>query len=67
MIPLNEYLKNPCGTLSIPYWKNKNIITPEHIKVVHQIDYSAEDFSAAPSCLLCLPVTLKSLCRAQII
>lgn len=45
MIPLNEYLKNPCGTLSIPYWKNKNIITPEHIKVVHQIDYSAEDFS----------------------
>lgn len=45
MIPLNEYLKNPCGTLSIPYWKNKNIITPEHIKIVHQIDYSAGDFS----------------------
>ena len=45
MIPLNEYLKNPCGTLSIPYWKNKNVITPEHIKIVHQRDYSAEDFS----------------------
>lgn len=45
MISLNEYLKDPCGTLSIPYWKNKNIITPEHIKIVHQRDYSAEDFS----------------------
>ncbi len=45
MISLTEYLKNPCGTLSIPYWKNKNIVTPEHIKIVHQKDYSAEDFS----------------------
>lgn len=45
MISLTEYLKNPCGTLSIPYWKNKNIITPEHIKIVHQRDYSAENFS----------------------
>lgn len=44
MIPLNEYLKNPCGTLSIPYWKNKNITAPEHIKIVHQRYYSAEDF-----------------------
>lgn len=24
----NEYLLNPCGTLSIPYWKNKIIIVP---------------------------------------
>lgn len=45
MISLTEYLKNPCGTLSVPYWKNKNIITPEHIKIVHQRDYSARDFS----------------------
>lgn len=45
MISLTEYLKDPCGTLSVPYWKNKNIITPDHIKIVHQKDYSAEDFS----------------------
>lgn len=45
MISLTEYLKDPCGTLSIPYWKNKNIITPDHIKIVHQKDYSAEKFS----------------------
>ena len=25
MITLKEYLNNPCGTLSIPYWKNKTI------------------------------------------
>ncbi|MBD5146138.1 MAG: GNAT family N-acetyltransferase [Ruminococcus sp.] len=45
MISLTEYLKDPCGTLSIPYWKNKNIITPEHIKIVHQNDFNAENFS----------------------
>lgn len=45
MISLTEYLKNPCGTLSIPYWKNKNIITPDNIKIVHQNDYCAENFS----------------------
>lgn len=37
-------MKDPCGTLSIPYWKNKKIITPNHIKIVHQKDYSAENF-----------------------
>lgn len=45
MISLTEYLKDPCGTLSIPYWKIKNIITPDHIKIVHQKDYAEEKFS----------------------
>lgn len=45
MISLTEYLKDPCGKLSIPYWKNKNIITPDHIKIVHQNNYNAENFS----------------------
>lgn len=27
MITLTEYLNNPCGTLSIPYWKAKNMVT----------------------------------------
>ena len=26
MITLTEYLNNPCGTLSIPYWKAKNML-----------------------------------------
>ena len=45
MISLTEYLNDPCGTLSIPYWKNKNINTPDYIKIVHQKDYFAENFS----------------------
>ena len=45
MISLTEYLKDPCGTLSVPYWKNKNIITPEHIKIVHHRLENIEAFS----------------------
>ncbi len=29
-----EYLLNPCGILSIPYWKNKNIIIPNNTIIV---------------------------------
>lgn len=36
MTSLGEYLKNPCGTLSIPYWKNKTIRIPSNMRIVHQ-------------------------------
>ncbi|MDE5604716.1 MAG: GNAT family N-acetyltransferase [Eubacterium sp.] len=36
---LNEYLENPCGNLSIPYWKNENIRIPENMKIVHNNDF----------------------------
>lgn len=32
----NEYLLNPCGTLSIPYWKNKIIIVHSDMVVIHK-------------------------------
>ena len=35
MISLEDYLQNPCATLSIPYWKAKNITIPEHMQIVH--------------------------------
>lgn len=31
-----EYIHNPCGTLSIPYWKNKSISIPSDIDIVHK-------------------------------
>lgn len=36
---LKEYLENPCGKLSIPYWKNKIIEIPPNVKIVHQEDF----------------------------
>lgn len=42
MISLEDYLKNPCGTLSIPYWKAKNVTVPNSMKIVHDSEFSAE-------------------------
>ena len=39
MLLLEEYLNDPCGTASIPYWKQKDITIPEHMKIVHDRDY----------------------------
>lgn len=36
---LEEYLKNPCAALSIPYWKAKNIIVPDNMMIVHDRDF----------------------------
>lgn len=41
MITLTEYLNNPCGTLSIPYWKAKSITIPPDMKILHDRDFSA--------------------------
>lgn len=41
MITLTEYLNNPCGTLSIPYWKSKSISIPPNMRVLHDRDFSA--------------------------
>ncbi len=45
MITLNEYSNNPCGTLSIPYWKAKNITIPPEMKILHDKDFSANILS----------------------
>ena len=45
MLSLQEYLSNPCGTLSIPYWKSKGLTVPENMKIIHDRDYFSEMFS----------------------
>ncbi|MBQ6844284.1 MAG: GNAT family N-acetyltransferase [Agathobacter sp.] len=35
----HAYIKNPCGTYSIPYWKNKSIQIPKNMKIIHDRDF----------------------------
>lgn len=46
MISLDAYCSNPCGTLSIPYWKNKSITVPPGMQIVHQQDFDASCWRA---------------------
>ena len=39
MISIEVYKKNPCGALSIPYWKAKNLTVPADMKIVHGGDF----------------------------
>ena len=41
MLSLNDYLADPCGTLSIPYWKASRITIPRDISVIHHRDLTA--------------------------
>ena len=36
MISLQQYLLDPCGTTSVPYWKYKSIAVPQDMLIVHQ-------------------------------
>lgn len=45
MLSLQEYVNDPCGTLSIPYWKSKGLIVPENMKIIHDRDYFNGMFS----------------------
>lgn len=38
-ISFSEYLADPCGALSIPYWKAKNIQIPDHMRIVHDREF----------------------------
>lgn len=40
MISLQEYLANPCASLSIPYWKWKNISLPPDMKIFHNREFN---------------------------
>lgn len=42
---LDEYLKSPCRASSIPYWKQKSIVFPDNMKIVHDDDYFADGFA----------------------
>ena len=43
-LSLSEYIKSPCRTSSVPYWKQKNIKIPNGMEIVHNGEYSADDF-----------------------
>ncbi len=40
MISINEYKQNPCGTLSVPYWKATNMRIPDNIIIVHNQNFN---------------------------
>lgn len=42
MISLQQYLLDPCGTTSIPYWKYKSIAVPQNMMIVHQRELTDE-------------------------
>ncbi len=42
---LSEYLKSPCSSSSIPYWKQKNLIMPDNVKIVHNDNYTVNEFT----------------------
>ena len=39
MISISEYRADPCGSLSIPYHKAKDLLLPPHLRIVHQRDF----------------------------
>lgn len=32
---IDKYLKNPCGTYALPFWKERKLKLPDNMKVVH--------------------------------
>ena len=44
-ITLEEYLADPCGVSSLPYWKSKTVTVPEWMAIVHDRDFQAADWS----------------------
>lgn len=40
MISVKEYKANPCRSLSIPYWKAKNMLLPPDIQIVHDNEFN---------------------------
>ena len=44
MFALQSYLNDPCGTASLPYWKQKGIVVPDNMRIVHERDLPADMF-----------------------
>lgn len=48
MLTKEQYLRNPCGSASIPYWKQRSIAIPKNMEIVHESVYdknALSDFS----------------------
>lgn len=39
MISKEEYISNPCGAYSLPYWKQNGIVIPEDMCILHDKDF----------------------------
>ena len=51
MLSLQDYLSNPCGTSSIPYWKQKVLAVPDNMVIVHERDmpyFASDDYYDEP-------------------
>lgn len=44
-ISLTEYIKSPCRASSIPYWKQKSLTIPDNMQIVHDRDFSSDEFA----------------------
>lgn len=42
MISKEQYMRDPCGTASIPYWKAVSIRVPENMRILHDREFSPE-------------------------
>ena len=40
MISKEEYISNPCGTSSLPFWKEKQIVVPDNMLILHDKDFN---------------------------
>lgn len=51
MLSLQSYLNDPCGTISIPYWKQKRVIVPDNMQIVHERNmphHAFDDYNDEP-------------------
>lgn len=64
---LQEYLENPIGLLSIPYWKAHKYIIPEYMKIVHNKNFSEDllDYYKDTE-YFCLIHNLKKINKAEL-
>lgn len=44
-IQKQAYLKDPCGSSSLPYWKMADILAQPQVTIVHERDFHAKDFA----------------------
>lgn len=49
MVNKADYLKNPCGESSIPYWKTKAISVPAGMKILHETEFDKLKFHETDS------------------
>ena len=47
MLSLQSYLADPCGAASLPYWKQKEIVIPDQMRIVHDRNYVPSMFPDA--------------------